>query len=63
MKGLSFWHMLAIYASERIMEIGIKQRQFDYVWNIIDKNGATPIHYACCNARLNKVKNIEYLML
>ena len=59
-KGLSFWHMLAIYASEIIMEFVIKQRQFDYAWNIIDEYGATPVHYTCCSAALDELKYFEY---
>ena len=62
-KGLTFWHILAIYASEETMESVYKQNEFNYAWNITDNYGATPFHYLCCNARFSDVKYIQYFDL
>lgn len=61
--GLTFWHMLAIYASEETMESVYKQNKFNYTWNITDNYGATPFHFLCCNARFSDVKYIQYFDL
>ena len=54
-KGLSFWHMLAIYSSEKTIEFVYQKKLNDYLWNVTDDYGATPFHYACCNERVNHI--------
>lgn len=50
---ISFWHMLAIYSSSEVITYISNSSKYDYVWNLTDPTGATPVHYACCNIQLS----------